>query len=161
MQIRRWSLVLALTLAPAVAYANFIWPPMLYLLSFSIWWVVVGGLTIEGLTHRFILRQPAGRTIWLAIGTNAVSAIAGTIVLLPVLVDTSLIDWASGFALNIVLIVVVLAIPLVNFAIEFWAGTRIWSLPRTRRTFASFLAANLLSFGLVAYAILFHVKVPL
>jgi len=153
-------LALSLALSPVLAYANFIWPPMLYLLSFSIWWVVVGGLVIEGLAHKFILQQPIRKSIWVTIGTNAISAIAGTIILLPLLLDTPLINWASGLALNVVLVVVVLAIPLVNFAIEFWAGTRIWLLPRARRTVASFLVANLLSFGLVVYAILFHVKVP-
>jgi hypothetical protein len=160
MRILQCFLAFALTLIPALAYANFIWPPILYLLSFSIWWVVVGGLMIEGLTHKFILRQSTGKTIWLAIGTNVISAIAGTIVMLPLLLDTPLINWASGPALIVVLAFVVLVIPMVNFAIEFWAGTRMWSLPRTRRTVASFLVANLLSFGLVVYAILFHVKVP-
>lgn len=151
MQIFRWSLAFALLLAPAWAYANFFWPPMLYLLSFSLWWVVVGGLLIEGLVHGIILRQPPGKTIWLTIGTNLASSIIGTIVMLPFLVETPLIDWVTEPTMLPVVILIVLFIPVVNIAIEYWTGTRLWSLSRTRRTVASFLAANILSFGLVLY----------
>jgi len=158
MQIFRWPLAFALLLAPTLAYANFFWPPMLYLLSFSLWWVVAGGLLIEGLVHGIVLRQAPGRTIWLTIGTNLASAILGTVVMLPFLVETPLIDWVTESTMLPVVIVIVLFIPVINIAIEYWTGTRLWLLLRTRRTVASFVSGNILSFGLVLYGSLYHLK---
>lgn len=131
---------------------------MLYLLSFSLWWVVIGGLVTEGLVHGFVLRQLPVKTIWLTIGTNLISAIVGTLVMLPFLVETPLIDWVTESTMLPVVIVIVLFIPVVNISIEYWVGTRIGSLQRTRRTLASFVAGNSLSFGLVLYGSLFHLK---
>jgi hypothetical protein len=128
---------------------------MLYLLSFTLWWVVVGGLVIEALVHKFLLSVPALRAIWISIGTNLVSALLGTLVLLPVLAYTPLIEAIPEVALLPAIILTVLAIPSVNIALEYLAATRLWGLARSRRTVTAFVIANILSFGLVLYGVSF------
>ena len=132
---------------------------MLHLLSFSLWWVVLGGLLIEALVHKLIIRQPLGRTAWYTIGTNVISALGGTLVMLPFLVDSPLVESIPEGALWPSVIVIVLAIPAVNIAVEYIAGTRLWGLPRTRGTVVSFILGNLSSFGLVVYGSLVHIKI--
>lgn len=158
-RIRCRSVCLLLLLAPPSAYANFIWPPVLYLLSFSLWWVVVGGLIIEAIVHKFVIRQALGRTVWFTIGTNVLSALVGTVVMLPFLIANPLLESIPGFALWPAVIVILVAIPAVNITIEYIAGTRLWGLPRTHGTLLSFVLANLFSFGLVVYGSLFHIDV--
>lgn len=151
----RWLLALALFLTVLPAHANFFWPPMLYLFSFTLWWVVVGGLVVEALIHRFLLPASTGRAVAIAVSTNLVSALLGTLLLLPVLMYTPLTEALPERMLLPAIIVAVVAIPVVNIAIEYLAGTRLWSLGRTRRTLVTFVAANLLSFGLVLYGVSF------
>lgn len=150
-----WLLAFVLLLTTLPAQANFFWPPMLYLLSFTLWWVVVGGLIIEAVAHKLLLRAPTGRAIGIAVGTNLISALLGTILLLPILVGTPLIDVIPEKMFLPAIVVAVMAIPVVNIAVEYFAGTRLWTLAKTRRTVAAFVVANFLSFGLVLYGVSF------
>ena len=53
----RKSGVVALAFSiPGCAFANFAWPPAYYYLSFSLWWVVISGLTVEFVAPQLILQ---------------------------------------------------------------------------------------------------------
>ena len=125
MRAVRWFFALALLLTALPAQANFFWPPMLYLFSFTLWWVVVGGLIIEAAAHKYLLPAPTSRAIGIAIGTNLVSALLGTLLLLPILIYTPFIDALPEQMLLPAIIVAVIAIPVVNIAIEYLACTRL------------------------------------
>lgn len=138
-----------LLVAPTSAYADFVWPPGLYMYTYSFWWVVVGGLFVEGVVYFFAWRRGLWRTLILTIGINLASAGAGAIFSL-----FSLLFLDIGKA---PMIAFVYASPVLVFgmtvAAEYFAGTIIFSLPDSRRTIGVITLANVPSVALSFYAI--------
>jgi hypothetical protein len=79
MKLHKRTLSALLLTAPAVAHADFAWPPGFYLASYSIWWVVVSGISIEWIVYYFAWRRGLWATTKLTLGVNAVSALGGAI----------------------------------------------------------------------------------
>jgi len=56
--------------SPAIATANFVWPPLIYAYTYRTWWVVLPGLLIEWLVYFFAWRLTLLRTTMLALAVN-------------------------------------------------------------------------------------------
>ena len=142
--------VLALSL-PAVAFANFAWPPAFYYLSFSLWWVVLSGLAVEFAVHVVCLRTSMTKTLTLTLISNLASALFGFVVTWPTTFYERGIDLLVPLGIVGILGTVVL-IFAVNVATEYQVAVRLLGTTRTRRTLLSFVAGNALSFAIVVYA---------
>jgi hypothetical protein len=147
MRLRGRTLLPLLLTLPAVARADFAWPPAFYLKSYAIWWVVLSGLVIEWIAYRLAWRRELWATTKLTVGVNAVSALGG-----------ALYCWGSVVFLKGPISLVMLFVapwPLLILAItvllEYWTGVLFFELPRTWRTLGVFVAANLITVGLTVY----------
>ena len=63
--------------SPAIATANFAWPPLIYAYTYRTWWVVLPGLLIEWLVYFFAWRLSLIRATMLTLAVNVGSAAAG------------------------------------------------------------------------------------
>jgi hypothetical protein len=130
--------------------ADFIWVPMLYAYTYTVWWVVLAGLVIEGIIYFIAWRRGLWRTVVLTLGVNVASAIVGVVVSFGSLVflyapPSVMIGFVWSFA-PLIFVVTVL--------IEYFVGVFVFALPRSWRTLGVFAAANVLSVGLAVYEML-------
>jgi hypothetical protein len=148
-RVSRAGLILGICLfvAPATAKADFVWAPMLYLYSYSVWWVVVAGLLIEGTVYFFSWRRGWWNTLILTLGINIASAVGGAV-----------LSFGSLLFLHtpaVVMVNFVRVFPVLVFAatvgLEYIAGTRVFSLPQSWKTVGVIAAANVPSVGLAIY----------
>jgi hypothetical protein len=147
MSSRRRTLLALLFALPAVARADFAWPPAFYLRSYSIWWVVLSGLVIEWIVYYLAWRRGLWATTKLTVGVNAVSALGGAIYCYGSLL------FANG-PTSLVMIFVApwpLLILGITVLLEYWAGVLLFALPKSWRTVWVFVGANVLSVGLTVY----------
>ena len=130
-----------------MALANFAWPPLFYVYTYTVWWVVVSGLLVEGVVYYFAWRRGWWGNLLLTVGVNMASAVAGLI-------------FSFGSLLFVVESPVVLlsfmyASPVLVFTMtvgaEYAAGTRLFSLPQSWRTVRVIAIANVPSVGLALY----------
>jgi hypothetical protein len=146
MRARRWLIQFLLLACPAVAWADFAWPPAFYIISYSIWWVVLSGLIIEGIFYYLAWRRGVWGTTKLTLGVNAVSALGGA-------------GYSYGSLLFMtsprVMMAFIWSSPLLILGItvlmEYWAGVLLFALPRTWRTLGVFVAANIPSVAIAIY----------
>ena len=140
-------IVLVLLAAPMEALANFVWPPMLYVYTYTVWWVVVGGLLVECVVYFFAWHRGWWGTLLLTIALNVTSAVAGAIFSIGSLLFV--VDNPT------VLVSFLYASPVLVFAMtvaaEYAAGTFLFSLPRSWKTVGVIAAANVPSVGLALY----------
>ncbi len=74
---RSLTLLVILALAtPRIASADVFWPPLLYVSSYAVWWVVVGGLVVELLVYKWGFGRGWYRSALLTVGVNLASAAA-------------------------------------------------------------------------------------
>jgi len=136
---------------PAIAAANFAWAPLIYAYSYTVWWVILPGLLIEGLVYFFAWRRSILGTAVLTVVVNAASAAAGMLYVLVSLgfLASEVRSLMAGF---------IWASPLLIFAAtvtaEYLTGTRLFNLPRSWKTVAIFAAANVPSVGLAIFGTL-------
>ena len=134
--------------SPAIATANFAWPPLIYAYTYRTWWVVLPGLLIEWLVYFFAWRLSLIRTTMLILAVNAGSATAGLAYVLR-----SLAFLVSE--VEVLMVGFIWASPLLIFAAtvaaEYVVGTRLFALPRSWKTLAIFVVANVPSVGLALY----------
>lgn len=155
MKARRSVVVLADLLAlltPEVALANFVWPPALYYYSFTKWWIVVSGLSIEAAVYVFGLKTSVRRAFRVSLVTNGASAALGFVVTWPVVFYERGIELALNSPRLSVLGIVVLIVAL-NIVVEYCVAATWCSLARSRAVIGNVIVANLLSFALVVVAI--------
>jgi hypothetical protein len=122
---------------PGTASANFVWPPMVYLYSYTLWWVVLPGLIIEALVYSVAFRKSWRMTAGFTIVVNAASAACGSL-----LVIFSMVFVVSPVAM----IGFIWASPLLIFGVtvvaEYAAGVHFFDLPRSRRNATAIAIAN-------------------
>ena len=155
-EIVRKLLIFLFCLLPTAAYANVVWPALYLETRLFSWWAISIGLLVEFLFVKWIFTLPIKKASIATISANAVSAIAG-IILIPLagiaweLFPGSLINkvfswgtfnpitWGATFFLGC----------LVNGLLE-GAVYRKWFFPDFRfksKAFLWLLAANSLSVG--------------
>lgn len=153
----RWPVVistgLVALLTPAVAAANFFWPPALYYYSFTQWWVVVAGLGVEAAVAVFSLKLSVRKAIGVSVVTNAISAVLGFLATWPVVFYEGGIDLAVRTLGGISIVAIVAVVVALNIAVEYWVAVRLCCLPRSRRVIGNVVVANLLSFMLIVVSI--------
>ncbi len=71
--------ILACLLLPKLAHANFAWPPLFYAHTYTIWWVVLAGFTIEFIAYNVTIERDIKRAFKLTFVVNLASAAAGII----------------------------------------------------------------------------------
>jgi hypothetical protein len=135
-----------LLIFPAVAWADFAWPPGFYLASYSIWWVVLSGLSIEWIVYYFAWRRGLWGTTKLTLGVNAVSALGGALYTYGSVVFMAPPKLAIAFIWSSPLLILAITVVL-----EYWAGALLFALPRTLRTLCVFTAANVPSVAIAIY----------
>ena len=137
------------------AYADFIWPPALYFISFSLWWVVPIGLLMEFAVIQLFLRLRISKTVQIVLITNAVSAITGFIVTYPVTFYGRGIDYLTRTKFIIgplaFLILFSLFILALNITVELLAATKLLRVEFNRKTVTAFTVANILSFAVIVF----------
>jgi hypothetical protein len=146
MKTRRRAALLSLLMLPLAANADFAWPPAFYIASYSIWWVVVSGLLIEGVVYYFAWRRGVWATAKLTVGVNAASALAGVIYSLGSFLFMAEPKLAIAFIWASPLLILGLTV-----LFEYWAGVWLFTLPRTGRTMLVLVAANIPSVGIAIY----------
>jgi hypothetical protein len=133
---------------PAIALANFAWPPLIYAYTYRTWWVVLPGLLVEWLVYFFAWRLSLLRTTMLTLAVNAGSAVAGLAYVL-----LSLAFLVGG--VPVLMVGFIWASPLLIFAAtvaaEYLVATRLFAVPRSWRSLAILSAANVPSVGLALY----------
>ena len=149
-RIRRAALFAALGVVcwPGRVSANFVWAPALYVYSYAVWWVVVTGLLIEGAIYYAAWRRDWLSTAKLTLGVNLASALGGALwsyASYAFLRGTP--ETALAFVWSFPLLVY-----LTTVALEYLTGTRMFSLPRSRRTAVVVALANVPSVGVAMYA---------
>ena len=134
--------------SPAIAAANFAWPPLIYAYTYRTWWVVLPGLLIEWLVYFFAWRLSLLRTTILTLAVNAGSAATGLAYVLLSL--AFLVGEVPALMVGFIW-----ASPLLIFgatvASEYLVATRLFAVPRSWRTLAILAAANVPSVGLAIY----------
>jgi hypothetical protein len=134
--------------SPTIASANFAWPPLIYAYTYKTWWVVLPGLLIEWVVYFVAWRFSLIRTTMLTLAVNAGSAAAGLAYVLVSLafLRSEVVVLMVGF---------IWASPLLIFAAtvaaEYLVATRLFALPRSWKTLAIFVMANVPSVGLALY----------
>jgi hypothetical protein len=146
MKPHRCVLLVLLLISPAVARADFAWPPAFYIASYSIWWVVVSGLIIEWIVYYLAWRRALWATTKLTLGVNAVSALGGAIYSYGSMVFMTPPTLAIAFIWSSPLLILGVTVLL-----EYWAGVWLFALPRNWRTVWVFVAANVPSVGIALY----------
>jgi len=81
--VPKW-LVAGMFLFPCLVYANVVWPALYLEMRIFSWWAITFGVLIEFLFVKWLLVLSAGRAFGVVILANAVSTVAG-VVLLPLL----------------------------------------------------------------------------
>jgi len=136
----------ALSLISMRASANFAWPPLLYISTYGIWWVVLSGLVVEGIAYSYFLKLDAWKTIKLTLGINLASVLGGLVFtlgsLVPVYVEALMLPY---------LYISPILIYGITVGIEYFAGTRLFNLQRTKHTFLVISLANIPSVGLAVW----------
>ena len=128
--------------------ADFIWPPLVYAYSYTVWWVVVGGLATEGVVYFFAWRRGFWRTVALTLAVNLASAVGGVAFSFG---SQVFIDMPSAVMVTVVRSFLPLVFVL-TVIIEYFTGVLLFSLPRSWRTLGVFTVANVPSVGLAVYA---------
>jgi hypothetical protein len=146
MKLHQGTLSALLLTAPAVAHADFAWPPGFYLASYSIWWVVVSGISTEWIVYYFAWRRGLWATTKLTLGVNAVSALGGAIYTYGSVVFMTPPKVAIAFIWSSPLLILAITVLL-----EYWAGVLLFALPRSWRTICVFVAANVPSVAIAIY----------
>jgi len=119
---------------------------MFYVYTYTVWWVVLTGLVVEGVVYFVAWRRSLWSTVSLTVGINIASALGG-----------GLFSLGSLLFLGppILMISFIYASPVLVFAItvaaEYVAGTRVFSLPRSWKTASIIALANVPSVGLAIY----------
>lgn len=150
------TLIFALCLLPTAAYANVVWPAVYLEARLFSWWAIAIGLLVEFFFIKWLFTLPAKKASIAAISANAVSAVAGLIII-PLsgiaweLFPGSIINWAFSWGtFNPVTWGATFVLGcLVNGLIE-GAVYKKWFSPEFRfksKAFLWVLAANSLSVG--------------
>src|SRR5437660_1432961 len=118
--------------------ADFVWAPLLYAFSYTVWWVVLVGLIVEGVIYFIAWRRGFWRTVALTLGVNFASAVCGVAVSFGSQVfmyapTSVMIGFVWSYAPLIFVVTVI---------IEYLTGVFVFSLPRSWRTVWIFIAAN-------------------
>jgi len=66
-------------LLPNLAHANFAWPPLFYAHTYTIWWVVLAGFSIEAIVYYVSIERNIQKALKLTFIVNLASAFAGII----------------------------------------------------------------------------------
>jgi hypothetical protein len=135
-----------LLMLPAMARADFAWPPAFYFASYSIWWVVVSGLIIEWIVYYLAWRRTLWATTKVTLGVNAVSALGGAIYSYGSMVFVSPPRLAIAFLWSSPMLILGVTVLL-----EYWAGVLLFALPRTWRTIWVFVGANVPSVAIAIF----------
>lgn len=139
-------LLLFLLISPAVAWADFAWPPAFYFASYRIWWVIASGLSIEWIVYYLAWRRSLWATTKLTLGVNAVSALGGAIYSYGSMAFMASPNLAVAFIWSSPLLILGITVLM-----EYWAGVLLFALPRTWRTVWVFVAANVPSVAIAIY----------
>jgi len=78
----RILLTAGFVVVPGTAFANLIWPEIVFTKRIVEWWIIAAGLVIEFLFLWWMFRLPLWKTLVVVVVANAVSALIG-FVLLP------------------------------------------------------------------------------
>ena len=146
MKLRVRALLASLVAVPAVARADFAWPPGFYLASYSIWWVVLSGLVIEWVVYEVAWRRGMWGTTKLTLGVNAVSALGGAVYTYGSVAFMAPPRLAIAFIWSSPLLILAITVLL-----EYWAAVLLFALPRTWRTAGVFIIANVPSVAIAIY----------
>lgn len=82
------SYAIALCLLPALTYANIVWPGMFLVERLFTWWAIGIGLVVEFFFVWRLFGFTPLRALWATVAANAVSALAGAI-----LIPLALVGW--------------------------------------------------------------------
>ena len=138
------------------AWANFVWPPMLYMYALSTWWAIVSGLILECLIFHYFTKSSLKASFYLACVVNAVSTLAG-VCFVSLLKALSFRE--SHEATSVTVIIVMAFFPLfvlpLNIFIEHWAAKRLLKLPKQYRRLKMFVVANSCSVLLIMMQIIY------
>lgn len=152
----RRSLMWIFCLLPASAYANVVWPALYLETRLFSWWAIGFGLLVEYFFIRWMFKLSANKTVFAALAANAVSVLAGVILiplaglaweLFPAPIINLLFNW--GTFNPVTWTATFLLGCLVNGLVEGVVYKR-WFYPEFRfrnRVFLGLLAANSLSVG--------------
>ena len=151
-----WALTAALWSAPAIASANFFWPPALYFYSLGVWWVVPVGLLTEAALLSWTVQRPLQDLFLPTALANAASAFVGFVVTYPLVFWEPGVEWAvlavsesRVFWLPVVgTLSIVLAI---NVGVEHRILRQALALSGAPRLLFAVLAANVASFVVLGF----------
>lgn len=142
-----------LLLSSSLAFANVIWPPAVYYYTLAVWWVIAGGLIAEFILHLLVLRMPLVPLARMVVLSNLASTVIGLVLTWP------LVFWEVGVTRLAALAPLsifgtLLVIFLVSVGVEYVVAVRWLQVKRSTAAIASFVLANVVSYGLVAWVAL-------
>lgn len=143
---RRFSGLFILALAPSLAHANFAWPPLFYIHTYGIWWVVLSGLLIEGLVYLKFFNLAPKRVVQITLVMNIGSAIGGA--------AFSYGSLAVVYMEFLVLPFLYISAPLIfamTVAIEYLVAIKIFGISKTKRTLLIIGLANVPSVSIAIW----------
>ena len=139
MRTPAWLLVIpVIFISPTVAYANFAWPPAIYMYTYAIWWVVLSSLLIEGLVYLKGLNLPLKQAAIATVAMNFGSALGG--------VAFSFGSLAVKYMEALLVPLLYISAPLIfviTVTIEYLIAVKLFNIPRSKRTLVVIGIANI------------------
>ena len=138
--------ILFIFLLPVNAYANFVWPPLFYMYTYTLWWVVVTGLAIEFIVYYLTIEKRFKAAIKLVLTVNIISALGAV----AVSYGSQLAFYNEGIMIY-VFYTFPLAVYFITVALEYYSAIKILKYQAGKALLKPIAMANILSVGLAIW----------